>query len=234
MKKLFCLFYCLLLSSCIHLSSSSCVSAGEYPEHWWSPVTSQNIPEWEVLPQAAKRENNEVILSKRNELGLLSNFAATPFTLDGQRFASLEGFWQAMKFPENKADERNRVQWPFTRSEVEQMTAFQAKNAGKKAEKIMQDLNISWITYRGQKLDYRGADQDKHYEIILAATRAKIEQNPEVKKVLLQTGHLTLRPDHKQEPNSPPAWRYFEIYMKLRSEFRQCPSRTYQSAKSLF
>jgi len=35
-----------------------------------------------------------------NELGLLSNFAPTPFVFHGQRYASVEGFWQMMKYPE--------------------------------------------------------------------------------------------------------------------------------------
>ncbi len=63
-----------------------------YPSHWWKPVSKEQAASWEVLPQEARP--GEVILSKRNELGLLSNFAATPFTLDGERYASLEGFWQ--------------------------------------------------------------------------------------------------------------------------------------------
>jgi len=59
-------------------------------------------PAWEVLPQAAKP--GEVILSKRNELGICCpNFAATPFTLRGQRYASVEGFWQMMLYPEGPA-----------------------------------------------------------------------------------------------------------------------------------
>jgi len=63
---------------------------GRYPAHWWTPVPEDQKPAWEVLPQAAKP--GEVILSKRNELGILSNFAATPFTLRGKRYASVEGF----------------------------------------------------------------------------------------------------------------------------------------------
>ena len=51
---------------------------GGYPAHWWTPVPAESAPAWEILPQAAKR--GQVILSKRNELGILSNFAATPFT----------------------------------------------------------------------------------------------------------------------------------------------------------
>ncbi len=55
--------------------------AAPYPAHWWTPIIDPHKPAWEILPQAAKP--GEVILSKRNELGILSNFAATPFTLRG-------------------------------------------------------------------------------------------------------------------------------------------------------
>jgi len=58
----------------------------KYPAHWWTPVDDAGKPGWEILPQAAKP--GEVILSKRNELGIFSNFAATPFRLHGKRYAS--------------------------------------------------------------------------------------------------------------------------------------------------
>ncbi len=76
-----------------------------YPAHWWTPVSTNGAPSWEILPQEAGP--GEVILSKRNELGLLSNFAATPFTFRGKHYASLEGFWQMMKYPETE-DRRSR------------------------------------------------------------------------------------------------------------------------------
>ena len=57
---------------------------------------------WEILPQAAGPD--EVIVSKRHELGLLSNFAATPFIFRGRRYASVEGFWQMMLYPEGPGD----------------------------------------------------------------------------------------------------------------------------------
>src|SRR5271170_752837 len=47
----------------------------KYPAHWWTPVPTNGAPSWEILPQEAGPA--EVILSKRNELGLLSNFAPT-------------------------------------------------------------------------------------------------------------------------------------------------------------
>ena len=57
-----------------------------YPAVWFAPINDPNKPDWEILPQEAKA--GEVILSKRNELGILSNFAATPFELYGTRYAS--------------------------------------------------------------------------------------------------------------------------------------------------
>src|SRR5262245_53677858 len=75
-----------------------------YPAHWWTPVAKAGAPSWEILPQEAGP--GEVILSKRHELGLLSNFAPTPFTFRGRRYASLEGFWQMMLYPESAADPR--------------------------------------------------------------------------------------------------------------------------------
>src|SRR4030095_9364305 len=73
-----------------------------YPAHWWTPIIDPQKPAWEILPQEAGA--GEVILSKRNELGLLSNFAATPFVFRGRHYASVEGFWQMMKYPEGPDD----------------------------------------------------------------------------------------------------------------------------------
>ena len=78
-----------------------------YPTSWWTPVSKDGCAEWEIMPQEAGA--GEVILSKRNELGLLSNFAPTPFEFHGKRYASLEGFWQMMKYPEGPDDPRVEI-----------------------------------------------------------------------------------------------------------------------------
>lgn len=192
---------------------------GRYPAHWWQPVPEAEKAWWEILPQAAGP--GEVILSKRNELGLLSNFAATPFDFRGLRYASLEGLWQSMLYPEGADDPRAvhpELTWPHSRAEVRALVAFEAKAAGERAEENMRLMGIDWVTFEGERIRYRGADQDRHHEIIEAATRAKIAQNPAVERVLLATGDLVLRPDHLTEEDAPPAWRYYEIYMKIRSE----------------
>ena len=197
------------------------MGAVSYPAHWWTPIHDPHKPDWEILPQAAKP--GEVILSKRNELGILSNFAATPFTLDGVRYASVEGFWQMMLYPEGSSDPRSsgKVKYLYTRSEVGQMTAFQAKAAGDAAERNMRVLGIDWVSYQGHRFAYRSQTPGEHYRLILRAMRAKLAQNEKVKQVLLSTGDLILLPDHIQEENAPPEWAYSKIWMQLRSELQQ-------------
>lgn len=209
------------------MSTAQFAGARQYPAHWWTPVPEANKPDWEILPQAAKP--GEVILSKRNELGILSNFAATPFTLYGKRYASVEGFWQMMLYPEGPGDPRAKfpgIHWPHTREEVGQMTAWDAKNAGAVGEENMKKMGIDWVTFDGKRMKYWSMQKGEHYRLIVAAMRAKLEQNPKVKEVLLSTGNLILRPDHYQEENPPAEWHYFQIWMDLRSELQKTPHAT--------
>src|SRR5947208_16828780 len=126
---------CWLLAGCDTTRSPSTENVAthdsRYPAHWWAPVSKEGAPAWEILPQEAGP--CEVILSKRNELGLLSNFAATPFVFHGRRYASLEGFWQMMKYAEGPNDPRAKfpgLEWKYTRSQVAQMVAFEANKVG--------------------------------------------------------------------------------------------------------
>lgn len=195
-------------------------SGNQYPKRWWKKYPREN--DWEILPHTVRPP--KVILSKRNELGILSNFAATPFEYRGKEYASIEGFWQAMKYPEGPNDPRANypgVKWPYTRAEVEQMIGFEAKDAGKIASANMKKMKIRWITFEGKRIYYRTKDQKKHFNLIYSVSWAKVKQNPEVKKILLRTGNLELLPDHVQAPDSPPAYRYYEIYMDIREKLRQ-------------
>jgi hypothetical protein len=103
---------------------------------------------------------------------------------------------------------------------VAQLTSFEAKNAGTIAEENMKKMGISWVTFAGKRIEYRSQTPGEHYRLIVAATQAKVQQNPEVKKVLLATGDLILKPDHHQGPNPPPAWRYYDILTQIRSELQ--------------
>lgn len=192
-----------------------------YPDLWWQPVSQDQLAEWEIPPQAAKRLSGEVVLSKRNELGQFSNLSPNAFTMDGKIYASVEGLWQSMKYPENSHDERLKdpsIKWAYTREQVMSLSGFESKKAGDLANANMKKLGIQWITYQGKRIEYKGKDTDEHYQIILNASRAKIAQNPDLKKLLVSTGDLKFLPDHKQDPNASKAYRYYEIYMKIRSE----------------
>jgi hypothetical protein len=151
-----------LLAAC-HLSkqptpslSAQSSSDSPYPAHWWAPVPKDGAPAWEILPQEAGP--GQVILSKRHELGLLSNFAATPFIFRDKHYASLEGFWQMMLYPEGKDDLRTMfpgLEWKYTPEQVAEMTSFEAKSAGTLAEENMTKMGITWVTFEGQQIEHR-------------------------------------------------------------------------------
>jgi hypothetical protein len=101
------------------------------------------------------------------------------------------------------------------------MTAFEAKSAGTLAEANMSKMGIDWVSFDGRRFPYRPAEHGEHYRLIVAAMRAKLEQNPDVKRVLLATGDLRLLPDHHQEQNAPAAWRYNSIWMQIRDELKK-------------
>ena len=192
-----------------------------YPAHWGRPVPREAAASWEVLPQDAGP--GEVILTKRNELGILSNFAATPFTYRGKRYASIEGFWQFMKYPEGPDDPRATfpgIHWDYTRDEVAAMTGFEAKRAGDKAGENMRRIGINWISFEGERIAYKDEGRQRHYQLIEDVTREKVRAHTNVRDLLLSTGDLVLRPDHNQESDATPAYRYFDIYMKIRGELQ--------------
>ena len=53
----------------------------------------------------------------------------SPFTYRGVLYVSVEGFWQMMKYLESETDMRAVRTFPYTRTQVTQMVAFEAKNA---------------------------------------------------------------------------------------------------------
>jgi hypothetical protein len=129
-----------------------------------------------------------------------------------------------MKYPEGPNDPRAKfpgLEWKYTRAQVAQLTSFDAKNAGTAAEENMKKMGITWVTFAGKRIEYRSQAPGEHYRLIVAATRAKVRQNLEVKKVLLATGDLILKPDHHQGANPPPAWRYYDILTQIRTELQK-------------
>ena len=129
-----------------------------------------------------------------------------------------------MLYPEGSDDPRSKypgIAWKYSREQVAGMTSFEAKSAGTLAEENMKKMGITWVTFEGSQIEYRPAEPGEHYRLIVAATWEKVRQNPEVRRVLLSTGDLILKPDHHQEADAPAAWRYYEILMQIRSELHR-------------
>ncbi len=208
---------CGFIMGCASLGTMD--SGFSYPSEWWKPVPANELASWEIPPQAANPDKNEVILSKRTELGILSNLANTPFTLDGQEYASVEALWQSLKYPESAEDPRLQnpdVKWDLTREQVMKLSGFEAKHAGDAANDNMKKLGLTWVTYQGEKFEPKTSGAQKHYDLIYRASVAKVEQNSKVKAILIKTGNLKLLPDHVQAADATPAYKFFEIYMKIR------------------
>ncbi|HAZ11333.1 MAG: hypothetical protein A2X86_20355 [Bdellovibrionales bacterium GWA2_49_15] len=219
MRKIIIFILFVLVHACAQNSNRS-EQSRTYPDHWWSPISDKNLPNWEILPDAGEK-NRSVILSKRHELGILSNFAATPFQLSGKQYASVEGLWQSTKYPDPKIKDDPRFkckQFKLTRTQVEQLVSFEAKSAGDPGSACMKELGIDWVSFEGNKFVYRLPERGPYFELIYSAMKAKLEQNPRVKEVLQQTQGLTLLPDHHTKTDDPPAWRYFEIWQEMRDQ----------------
>jgi predicted NAD-dependent protein-ADP-ribosyltransferase YbiA (DUF1768 family) len=198
------------------------IKSREYPKHWWSTQSPADKADWEILPGQVKPP--KVILSKRNELGLLSNLAPTPIVIEGKIFASVEALWQSCKFPENPEllpnDERATLSWPCTRAEISNLSGLEAKRLGDQASKILQENLISWVSFQGKKMSYPEVQKGPFFELIYKAMLIKLETHSDVKKVLLATGDLVLMPDHIQIGKLSPAHFYHEIWMQIRTQIQ--------------
>ncbi|HJY98605.1 MAG TPA: NADAR family protein [Patescibacteria group bacterium] len=146
-----------------------------------------------------------------SEVGrLLSNFADTPFELDGKQYKSVESFWQGLYFPEGSSE----------RESISQLTGREAKKAA-----ADRPLGLKTIVYLGQEIEI---GSPAHHELMKQAVRAKLEQNPVVLDKLLETmdrkiTHIIMKEDGTPAPDSVsiPGEIFSGILADLRSEFRQ-------------
>ena len=210
-----------LLSCCLLSCALNKKSHTPYPSEWWIEISKTEAKGWEILPQDANP--GEVILSKRTELGIFSNLAFSPFILDDVKYNSIEGLWQGMKYPDENLANDPRLKftnWPHKRAAVFLLSGWSSKEAGNHANKIYKDKNFLWINYKDHKFNYTDqAEGSKfHLELITRATKEKINQNEEIKKLLIKTRGLILKPDHNIDDSYPPSYKYHEILMKIRDE----------------
>jgi hypothetical protein len=152
-------------------------------------------------PRAEACREPVVIWSKSPDLAAqqIGNFAPTPFELDGQRYASVESFWQSLKFQE-----------PADRLRVASLEGAEAKRAG-----TSQGYGAT-VMYEGQTIL---VGTWAHWNLMERACRAKFAQNQAARAALLGTGQRPLVHRVRQDSQTIPAVILAEIWMRIRKEF---------------
>jgi predicted NAD-dependent protein-ADP-ribosyltransferase YbiA (DUF1768 family) len=128
----------------------------------------------------------------------ISNFADTPFVLDGREYRTVEGFWQGLRF--DTEDQRRQVA---------ALTGPQAKR-------------ISHTKPFGLTVDYEGetivVGTWRHWQLMERANRAKFDQNPRAREALLSTGERPLEHRMRRDSRSIPGVIMADIWMRIRKD----------------
>jgi predicted NAD-dependent protein-ADP-ribosyltransferase YbiA (DUF1768 family) len=151
-------------------------------------------------PNACNEPIQVSSMVKDPAIGLIGNFADTPFTLDERKYASIESFWQGLKF-EREADRRRIAALP----------GRQARRAGEEAG------YGATITYAGAAIPV-GTWQ--HWALMERACQAKFTQNDEAREALLATGRRPLQHKLRRDSKSIPGVIMAEICMRIRGRLR--------------
>jgi predicted NAD-dependent protein-ADP-ribosyltransferase YbiA (DUF1768 family) len=130
-------------------------------------------------------------------LKLVSNFAPTPFALDGLDYGSVEAFWQGLKFPDEAL-----------RRALAPLYGSRAKDEGFRAPASDE------IVYRGATVRIGTWD---HWQLMQRACDAKFDQHAEARAALLSTGSRPLVHQMKRDSRTIPGVVMAEIWMRCRS-----------------
>jgi len=134
------------------------------------------------------------------QIALIANLAPTPLSLDGNRYACVEAFWQSLRFP---VEERARI----------------AAMDGSAAKQASKDRPY------GTHVHYNGRDIPVgtfgHWQLMRQACRAKFEQNPQARNALLATGTRPLVHRVRRDSRTIPGVVMAEIWMSVRAKLRR-------------
>jgi predicted NAD-dependent protein-ADP-ribosyltransferase YbiA (DUF1768 family) len=160
-------------------------------------VRTESRPKSRIKPE--ERPLNVTSMTTERIGRLLSNFAKTPFTLDGVRYASIEAFYVCLK-----TDDAG------LRKQIRSLSGPAARAAGK-------GLKPTETTYGNQVVRLGSAE---HHDLIKRAVRAKLEQNPEIAEEFVTTYprpiiHDTGRPERSS------TWLPASVFCRILTEIRE-------------
>ena len=127
---------------------------------------------------------------------LISNFAHTPFELDGLQYGSIEAFWQGLKFP----DEARRREIAPLHGDAARQAGFGAPEA-------------DTLEYHGRTSRVGTSD---HWRLMSFACWAKFNQHEAAKQALLGTGERPLAHKTRRDSRNIPGVVMADIWMKVR------------------
>lgn len=134
-------------------------------------------------------------------LRLISNLAHTPFELDGNAYASVEAFWQGLKFPDA---ERRR--------QISRLHGLEARSAGFDAEAS------DTLIYSGRTIRVGTSD---HWHLMYLACRAKFSQHEQARAALGGTGDRPLLHKTRRDSRTIPGVVVADIWMRIRRTLAQ-------------
>ncbi len=134
-------------------------------------------------------------------LRLISNLAETSFELDGRGYASVEGFWQGLKFP--SAADRRRIAG---------LHGGAAKRAGEEA------IPAEHFKYEGQKIV---PGTHAHWKLMERACWAKFTQDEAAREALLATLPRPLTHVMRKDSTTIPGAIMAEIWTKIRKRLAE-------------
>lgn len=154
-----------------------------------------------VKKHACREPINVISTSSDPEIRLISNFAETPFELDGRSYASVEAFWQGLKF----TDETKR-------REIAALAGPRAKRAGDESSESGE------FVYEGRTIR---AGSPEHWRLMALACEAKFSQHAEARQALLATGDRPLVHKARRDSRTIPGVIMADIWMSVRDGLRK-------------
>ncbi len=154
--------------------------------------------------EACREPINVTSRSLDPDIKLISNFAHTPFELDGVLYGSVEAFWQSLKFAE---DDR--------RAEIAPLFGKDALQAGKGA------IASTTLVYNGKMMQ---VGTFEHWQLMKMACQAKFNQHEPAKAALLGTGERPLTHITRNDSRTIPGIMA-DIWMRIRHGLRNPMNR---------
>jgi predicted NAD-dependent protein-ADP-ribosyltransferase YbiA (DUF1768 family) len=155
----------------------------------------------EIGPEdEARRAPLNIVRSIEPRFAPISNLAHTPFTLDGECYASVEAFWQGLKSPD-----------PALRRSLARLWGPEAKGRGDPLG------HPPTFGYDGTTI---ASGSPEHWQLMRRACEAKFAQHEGARTALLDTGERWLTHRVRKDSRTIPGAIMADIWMRIRASLR--------------